>query len=262
MKKAFIYFSAIATIFVLIYFSFPTKSNELLTKEDFYRQTIIDQNNIIKKIFSSASDMFATVFQSSEDIINIPMKFHRQEHPVTCELASLRMSLNYVGYGVTETDLINKIAYDPILKSKMKNNIWGDPDFGFVGSVDGSVFNGTGYGVYNKPIKDLALNYATSSYLMEKANLQKVLSEVEKKHPVIVWGLLSYRKPMYWKTVDEKVVEAYPGEHARVVIGYTGNIYDPKQIILMDPLYGKVKIETQKFLTDWEKENNRAVVII
>ena len=66
---------------------------------------------------------------------------------------------------------------------------------------------------------------------------------------------------MTWRTRKGKEVEAYPGEHVRIVMGYTGSISNPNSIILMDTLYGKISMSKTQFLSDWEKLDNRAVVV-
>jgi hypothetical protein len=88
-----------------------------------------------------------------------------------------------------------------------------------------------------------------------------VLTEVAAGNPVIAWGLLSHRKPVTWWSKEGKLITAHPGEHARVVIGYSGEIANPTKIILMDPIYGKIRMSTERFLSDWQVMNNRAVVV-
>lgn len=250
----------ISIVVFKIYFSNDTNTLDLVYKEDFYKTEIASEKNIFRKIFGLMDEQVAMVMSPfSNDEIYISTKFQRQEHPVTCEVAALRMALNYFGENVTESELLAELNFDT-KKPMSSNNTWGDPDVGFVGSVHGSVFNGTGYGVFEKPIQNLASKYREAN-IIKKADLSKVISEVNKRNPVIVWGLLSDRDPIYWKTEDGKTVEAYPGEHARVVIGYSGDISNPSKIILMDPIYGKIKMTKEKFLEDWNKMENRAVVI-
>ena len=140
------------------------------------------------------------------------------------------------------------------------NGTWGDPENGFIGSVNGSIFNRTGFGVYEKPILNLALEYYNAA-ILEDADLTEVLNEVLSGNPVIVWGLLSRRASVSWQTKDGKVVSVRPGEHARVVIGFTGDPLNPKEIILMDPIYGRIRMGKNKFISDWEIMDNRAVVV-
>jgi uncharacterized protein YvpB len=224
-----------------------------ITKEYFY------QEQLQARRIPALNSVNSVNKETDDEIIKIPISFKVQEHALTCEVASLRMSLNYFGIDVTEDELLEKLNFDT-KEPLTSENIWGDPNLGFVGDIDGSIFLGTGYGVHEKPILDLALNYTKAS-IIEKANLSKVLEEVNKGYPVIVWGLLSNRKPVYWQTKQGKQIKAFPGEHARIVMGYSGDISNPNKIILMDPKYGKILMDKDKFLVDWKTLENRALVI-
>lgn len=241
----------------IILFGFT--STFFLTSDVFYHQRA-QFERLSKKVFYFAQNQVAQVINSTKtNVTQILVPFHPQEHALTCETAALRMALNYHGEKVTEEELLGKLAFntkDP----KSPENIWGDPDLGFVGDIDGSVFKGTGYGVYEKPILDLALKYRPS-VIMEDTKLSDVLKEVKNGHPVLVWGLLSKRKPVLWTTKEGKIIEAHPGEHVRVISGFYGTPSNPTSIILMDPIYGKIRMSKDKFLSDWKIMKNRTVVI-
>lgn len=229
------------------------------TSDLFYLQKIKFER-ISNRIFYFAQNQVAQVLDATKtDITQISIPLHPQEHALTCEAAALRMALNYYGTGVTEEELLGKLAFDT-KEPKGFDNIWGDPDLGFVGDIDGSIFKGTGYGVYDRPIRDLASEYRPS-IVMQKAELSDVLQEVKNGHPVIVWGLLSRRKPITWQTATGKQIEAHPGEHVRVVSGFYGSVSNPTTIILMDPIYGKVRMSKNKFLADWKVMENRTVAV-
>lgn len=196
---------------------------------------------------------------NKKNITQISVPFYRQKHALTCETAALKMALNYYGIKVTEDELISKLKF-ATKSPRNSKNVWGDPDLGFVGNIDGSIFDGTGYGVYNKPIYDVAAEYRPS-YIMQNPELSEVLEEVKSGNPVVVWGLLSKMKPIVWQTENGKKVEGHPGEHARVVVGFYGTVKNPGAIILMDPIYGKVRIPKDKFLADWKVMDNRTVVV-
>ncbi|MEK7071138.1 MAG: C39 family peptidase [Patescibacteria group bacterium] len=220
----------------------------------------IQFERISKRIFYFTQNQVAQVIDATKtDVTQIIIPFYPQEHALTCEAAALRMALNYYGVGVSEDELLEKLVFDT-KGPKSSNNIWGDPDLGFVGDIDGSVFKGTGYGVYEEPIYELASKYRPA-FVMKDAQLEKVLEGVKNGHPVIVWGLLSKRKPIIWQTEEGKKIEAHPGEHARVITGFYGSSSKPTKIILMDPIYGKIRMSKEKFLSDWNVMENRTVVI-
>lgn len=258
MKTRFLYgaLAAIA-VFGLIYFF--NNREAPLTKADFYYQELSRSRNPLYISVDKTGDFVATVLGGGKGTVHIPMVFKRQENPLTCETAALRMSLNYLGFPVSESELLDKLVFST-REPMTSDGTWGDPDLGFVGRIDGDVYKRTGYGVYEKPIADLAQQY-TPAAVVNSLELNELLELTKKKYPVIVWGLLSNNATIYWKSLEGKQVVAYPGEHARVVIGYVGPIARPREIILMDPIYGKIRMSREKFLADWETLGRRAVVV-
>lgn len=184
--------------------------------------------------------------------------FHRQEHALSCEIASLKMALDYYGVDVSEAVLISELKIDTS-SPRQAGNIWGDPEKGFVGNIDGKMPN-SGYGVYEEPIAEVASKYRTAKPFKD-AILEDILSAVAEKHPVIVWVPLAGNYDISWKTLEGKDVVAQYGEHARVLIGFTGTINDPKNLFFLDPVYGQMRISKKEFVKGWNLLNNRAVII-
>lgn len=207
-----------------------------------------------KYIFYSSESAMA-----KEPSIRLDVPFHRQEHSLSCEIASLKMVLNYYGVEITESELLNALPFDTRLP-RSKNNVWGDPDIGFVGNIDGKNPNG-GYGVYEKPIYNLAYEFGRTAVILTAQPLSAILTEVQAGHPAIVWGTLSSGRDISWTTKSGKKIHAIYGEHTRVIIGFDGSPENPSTILLMDPIYGEITMSKQKFLTNWELLNNKAVVV-
>ncbi|MBI2454337.1 MAG: C39 family peptidase [Parcubacteria group bacterium] len=196
-------------------------------------------------------------FRKNPDVV-LKVRFHKQEHALSCEIAALKMILNYHGVAVSEDELLRDLPFDTA-GPRSKNNVWGDPDRGFVGDIDGKIPN-IGYGVYENPIVDLALQYREAKK-MESAALADVLNEVASGHPVIVWGSLGSGKDISWQTASGRPVKAVYGEHTRVLIGYGGAPENPKYVVLLDPIYGRITMSKNKFIKDWALLGNKAVVV-
>ncbi len=190
--------------------------------------------------------------------VRLAVPFHRQEHALSCEIAALKMVLNYAGVAVTETELLEQLPFattDP----RSRDNTWGDPDVGFVGNIDGKIPN-TGYGVYEAPIVALAQQYRPARVLTG-ASLTELLEEVAAGHPVIVWGTLSSGRDISWTTPEGKPVKAIYGEHTRVVVGFSGTPAVPQTIFLLDPIYGPITMLPSRFVANWELLDRKAVVV-
>lgn len=211
--------------------------------------------SILKKVYYQTLRVVIPV----RPAVRLSVPYHRQEHALSCEVASLVMALNYKGVQVTENELIVQLPFsDP--GPRGKNNTWGDPNVGFVGNIDGRMPN-TGYGVYEQPIYDLALKYRAAK-IIDNGTLTDLLTELTDGNPVIVWGVVVGRsKDISWKTPEGKTITAQLDEHARTLIGFTGSTEKPELVILLDPLYGEIRLKAADFLKNWELLEKKAVVI-
>jgi len=222
-----------------------------------YELTVEDvkgEENIVKKVFYEA----AVIISPIKPAVKLAVPYHHQEHTLSCEIASLLMALNYQGVKITESDLIKDLPVsDP--GPRQAGNIWGDPNLGFVGNIDGNMPN-TGYGVYEQPIYDLAIKYR-SAKILTNAPLADLITELYKGNPIVVWGVVGKGRDISWKTAEGKVIVAKFDEHARTLIGYTGQSDKPQLMIFFDPIYGEVRMKVNDFMANWGKLDNRAVVI-
>jgi uncharacterized protein YvpB len=183
---------------------------------------------------------------------------HYQQHALSCEVASLTMALNYKGVKVTEDELIALLPFSDT-GPRQAGNIWGDPNLGFVGNIDGSMPN-TGYGVYDQPIYDLAAKYRPAK-IITNGTINDLLIELSDSNPIVVWGVVGSGQDISWKTPEGKTIYAKLDEHARTLIGFTGQSDNPKLMILLDPIFGKIRMTISDFQKNWNKLDKRAVVI-
>ncbi|MFA5188422.1 MAG: C39 family peptidase [Patescibacteria group bacterium] len=216
------------------------------------------EENAVKSVAKIIYYQAAAAMIPISPAIELSVPFHRQQHSLSCEAAALTMALNYKGVKVTENELINQLPVsDP--GPRQSGNIWGDPNLGFVGNINGSMPN-TGYGVYEKPIFDLATKYR-SAKIMSNATITDLITELSNNNPIVVWGVIGKGKDISWKTPAGKVIVAKLDEHARTLIGFTGSSNNPKQMILLDPIYGKIRMSISAFQKNWDMLADKAVVI-
>ena len=212
------------------------------------------EENVVKKIYYQVERVIIPI----NPAIKLAVPEHRQEHALSCEVASLLMALNYKGVNVTENELIKQLPIsDP--GPRNSDNTWGDPNLGFVGNINGKMPN-TGYGVYEKPIYDLAMKYRPAK-IITGATINDLLTELTNHNPVVVWGVIGSGKDISWKTPEGQVINAKLDEHARILIGFTGQSDNPQLIILLDPIYGEIRLKLADFIKNWGVLDKRAVVI-
>lgn len=191
-----------------------------------------------------------------EPMVMLDVPFHRQEHSLSCEIASLRSALLYRGVDIEESDLIALMPFDPTPK---KSGIWGDPNKGFVGDIDGKMFK-TGYGIYWGPITQVANTFRSAEYFTGWGTV-RLAEELEKGNPVIVWNYLGKGELGVWKTPEDKFIVGVNGEHSRVAMGYTGPTEDPTGFYLMDPTYGKIYEPIDEFRKKWALFGYSGVIV-
>lgn len=180
-----------------------------------------------------------TMIPSASATGTLPVPFHKQEHSLSCEIASLRSALLAVGINVPESILLDALPFDPT-KKKMNGRdigIWGDPDKGFVGDINGRMPS-TGYGVHAPALATVAALYAAPTPI--KANdAAALVAAIDAGHPVIAWSALGKSpRQIFWKSAEGKEVRAAMYEHTVVVTGYRGSAEKIDAIELMDPQTG------------------------
>lgn len=192
--------------------------------------------------------------------ILLPVKFDKQDHALSCEVATLKMALAYRGITVDESELITKVGFDPThRKTKNGELTWGDPQKAFVGNIDGKMLV-TGYGVYWLPIGRVANNYR-EAIVFENWSEADLISELENGNPVIIWGYLGSGKPTSWKTEDRKEIRAVSYEHTFVAHGFSGDSREPTGYFVIDPIYGETFFARDTFLKKWDAFGRSGVVV-
>lgn len=218
-----------------------------------WQQTIIDMPPVVVHEFGQ----FASAIRVKGIMdVQLPTAVHRQEHSLSCEIATLKMALQTVGVNVSESELIALLPFDQTPKGR---GIWGDPNQGFVGNIDGKMLV-DGYGVYWDPIAKLGLRYRRTE-IIRGSSPPDVAQHIANGRPVIVWGNYGRPKMYSWKTVDGSPITAVNGEHTRIVTGFNGSIDNPTSFSLIDPIYGPLTWSTTKFMANWGLLGNHAVVV-
>ncbi len=186
----------------------------------------------------------------------LDVPYHRQEHALSCEIASLQMALAWSGINVPESELI---SFLPVDSTPRGNGTWGNPYQAFVGNIDGKMMQ-DGYGVYWDPIAKVGLRYRRTEVL-RNSSLPELIYHLNQKRAVVVWGYFGRGQRLDWTAPDGGLVRAVNGEHARVLIGYTGTMTNPENLILLDPIYGEIQMTVDQFLANWAELENGAVAV-
>ena len=205
-------------------------TNLLKTKEK-----LIKKKNTLNKQYEVLYEKYK-LEQETVIIDGVSTILQFPKYPTGCESVALTILLNYHGYDVSVDDVISKLKLGP--KPFLKENIWygGNPELEFIGSP----YDRESYGVYEKPIYDVAEVYSNNVVMGTGKSLTSVLEIVKNGNPVMVWISYNLTVPyisaswIYEPTMEK--IEWKSGEHAVVIIGYNS-----KQVIASDPYSGSVK---------------------
>lgn len=197
------------------------------------------------------------------DVVTLDVPVYKQEYKNSCEESALRMVLAYYDITTTDMEVVQKVGYAPRTRNWEKN-IWDDPSEMFVGDIN----KPSGYGAFAPALAKAARAYGREAESYSPVSAQFIAEQVYQGYPVMVWGF--FRTPNYikysWKTDSGKEIEAYSGEHVRVVMGVVGSKDNPTGFFLNDPLTGEGKVywsteRLMKHMNIWGNLTNQAVVV-
>ncbi|MDO8513542.1 MAG: Ig-like domain-containing protein [bacterium] len=207
-----------------------------------------------------SNQTFSSKFTTIDQVVKLNIPFYKQEHYYTCGIVAARMALAFKGVNISEMGLLSEVGYDST-PLNTANNIWGNPDVGFVGTLMGSP-KGTGYGVHWAPVAK-AINYHRPAEIKQNWNVQGIATEIANGNPVVIWWVNgvwpSFERS--WKTPDGTSIRAVNGMHAVVVNGFTGTVDNPKTFSVSDPWWPRKDYNIALFNSYWHWFGNTAIVV-
>ena len=188
--------------------------------------------------------------------VRLPLRFHHQEHELSCEAAALKMVFDYQGLRVSESEILERMPRD---RTPHVGGVWGDPDSAFVGDVDGEM-GVSGYGIHSRALGQLASHWRKTR-IIRSGRLEDLITNLEQGRPLIVWGYTHSGKTLNWKTRQGHPVAALANEHARVVYGFRGEATAPTGFYVMDPRTGSRFWPRQEFFENWDSLGRAGIVV-
>lgn len=183
-------------------------------------------------------------------------------YPTGCEAVSAAMVLNYHGYNVSASKIVNAI---PMGEPKHQENgkwVGGNPFEVFVGHPSKGLSTGS-YGCFSKPLVQAMQTVAGDKVKnISGCSVDTLFEYVEKGEPVVVWCVKNgnpTKKGVTWSYPDGSgSFEELTGEHCAVLIGY-----DSSYVYLNDPSAGKnVTQSISDFERNFKKLYSQAVVVL
>jgi uncharacterized protein YvpB len=196
-------------------------------------------------------------------LLEIPVVSQLPELPRGCEVTSLAMLLQYAGVNVGKMELAERITKDPTpYQLKDGKVFFGHPNVGFVGDMYSK--SNPGYGVYHKPIKELANRYLPDSIVdLTGREFREIEESLSNGFPV--WVITNSRfkelPPEQFRTwnTPEGVVQITFREHSVLITGY-----DRDYVYVNDPLTGEKnkKVLKQNFVKSWKQLGSQTITYV
>ena len=148
----------------------------------------------------------------------------RQSMRLDCESAALTVALQTKHIALTQSWVFSELPKETrsAVVSRQRPVTWGDPYAAFVGNVQGSESNYTGYGVYWPPIAAVAVRAGVTAIGHTGWTLTEIELQVRMGNPVVVWTNynFAYSRTSTWRAWDGRVIPYTNEEHTVTVIGF------------------------------------------
>jgi uncharacterized protein YvpB len=183
------------------------------------------------------------------------------ELPRGCEVTSLSMLLSSQGIEAGKIELSKRIKKDETpYRIEGGRAFYGDPNVGFVGSMNDSSLRG--YGVYHGPAFDLLREYLAGRALdLTGCGFDSLLRLLSLEIPVWVITNTSFRMLpddsfTSWSTLRGEIRVTYK-EHSVLMTGYDDNL-----IYFNCPLSGSSQADRRQFEDAWVQMGRQALSLL
>ena len=126
-------------------------------------------------------------------------------YPTGCESAALRNLLNFWGVSVSMKEIVDILPKGDLPYYEGEVRYGGNPELEFIGHPTSY----SSYGVYEKPIKDVANVFKSGIIDGTGMSLDDVLGVVREGRPVIVWVSMNMAVPYLKIDIIHMVRERY-----------------------------------------------------
>lgn len=207
-----------------------TLNNELSEKKD----NLVNQRNNLRNTYNKLLE--EEIKKTTYIIPSVPkLNQYSLGYPTGCESAALTVLLRYWGLNINMSSVVSRLPKGSL--PYVENNVryGGNPYIEFVGTPSSY----SSYGVYEKPIIQVANSFKSGVINGTGMSLNQVLEVVKEGRPVIVWVSMNMAVPYIstswiYRPTGEKI-SWMANEHALVVVGYNKN-----QVIVSDSLTGSI----------------------
>ncbi len=187
--------------------------------------------------------------------------FYYQDHPLSCEEAATSMALTHQGIFVSQDQILAELGADrrPMYRDASGRVRWGNPYETFVGNVNGSESNFTGYGTYYPPLVRIARAHGARLIAYGSMSAATIYARVIAGHPVVAfatWDWAWHPRHDYLSFDGQWIPFIGPvqASHVYTVVGVS-----PSSVLINDPIRGQYWISKGSFEAGYS-DFNEAIV--
>jgi uncharacterized protein YvpB len=209
---------------------------------------------------AAAADGAINVALSQTHVI-AGVAFYYQDHPESCEEAATSMALTHQGINLSQDQILAELGSDrrgEYVDSSGRLR-WGNPYETFVGNVNGSQANFTGYGTYYPPLVRIARAHGARIIAYGSMSAATVYARVIAGHPVVAfatWDWAWHPRHDYLSFDGQWIpfIGPYNSSHVYTVVGVS-----PSSVLIDDPIRGQYWLSKGSFQAGYS-DFNEAIV--
>jgi uncharacterized protein YvpB len=209
---------------------------------------------------AAAADGAINVALSTTHILS-GVTFYYQDHPLSCEEAATSMALSHQGINLSQDQILAELGADrrPEYVDSSGRVRWGNPYETFVGNVNGSESNFTGYGTYYPALVRIARAHGAKIIAYGSMAAATVYARVIAGHPVVAfatWDWAWHPRHDYLSFDGQWIPFIGPAQasHVYTVVGVS-----PSSVLINDPIRGQYWISKASFQAGYS-DFNEAIV--
>jgi uncharacterized protein YvpB len=187
--------------------------------------------------------------------------FIYQNHPLSCEEAATSMALTHQGIYVSQDQILAELGADRrAAYSDASGTLrWGNPYATFVGNVNGSESNLTGYGTYYPPLVRIAKAHGARLLAYGSMSAGTIYARLIAGHPVVAfatWDWAWHPRHDYLSYDGQWIPFIGPAaaSHVYALVGVS-----PGSVLVNDPIRGQYWLSKASFQAGYS-DFNEAIV--
>jgi uncharacterized protein YvpB len=187
--------------------------------------------------------------------------FIYQNHTLSCEEAATSMAMTHQGIYVSQDQILAEIGADtrPMYVDGQGRVRWGNPYQTFVGNVNGSESNWTGFGTFYPPLVRVAQAHGAKILQYGNMSAATIYARLIAGHPVVVFSTWDWQwhPRRDYLSFDGQWIPYIGPVHASHV--YTAVGVSPTHVLINDPIRGQFWVTKAAFEAGYS-DFNEAIV--